>query len=147
MSGQQNKRFDVVGIGNAIVDVIARTDDDFLIARGLHKGSMSLIEADAAAALRATMQSPAIVSGGSAANTIAGLASFGLNAAFVGKVHDDAAGRAFVAGYSRCRCAFRDRSGDRWPTHRAMSCSGHAGRRAHDVDVSWCLPRADTDRC
>ena len=96
MSGQQNKRFDVVGIGNAIVDVIARTDDDFLVARGLHKGSMSLVEADAAATLRATMQSPAIVSGGSAANTIAGLASFGLNAAFVGKVHDDAAGHAFA---------------------------------------------------
>ena len=76
--------YDVVGIGNAIVDVIARADDDFLIGHGLHKGGMTLIDEAASARLYAAMGSATIMSGGSAANTMAGVASLGGKAGFIG---------------------------------------------------------------
>ena len=88
-------RFDVLGIGNAIVDVIARADDDFLVAHGMRKGTMSLIGEDQAERVYQSMGPAVEISGGSAANTIVGLASFGARTAFVGKVRDDALGRAF----------------------------------------------------
>lgn len=88
-------RFDVLGIGNAIVDVIARADDDFLIAHGMRKGGMALIDEARAAAIYEAMGPAVEVSGGSAANTIVGVASFGARAAFVGKVKDDGLGRSF----------------------------------------------------
>ncbi|MFJ5488506.1 adenosine kinase, partial [Hansschlegelia beijingensis] len=76
-------KYDVLGIGNAIVDVIARTDEAFLAREGLAKGSMSLID-EARAETLYGMMGPAIeASGGSAANTLAGLGSFGGRAAFV----------------------------------------------------------------
>ncbi|MGA7657424.1 MAG: adenosine kinase, partial [Methylocella sp.] len=68
-------RFDVLGLGNAIVDVISRTDDDFLAAQGLHKGGMMLIDETRAEALYQAMGPVTIVSGGSAANTVIGTAS------------------------------------------------------------------------
>ncbi len=86
---------DVTGIGNAIVDAVARVDDAFLAANGVEKGAMTLVDAARAAALHARMGSAAEVSGGSAANTAVGLARLGARAAFVGKVRDDAAGAAF----------------------------------------------------
>ncbi|HEY8579354.1 MAG TPA: adenosine kinase [Beijerinckiaceae bacterium] len=89
-------RFDVLGLGNAIVDVIARAEDDFLAREGLNKGAMMLIDEARAASLYAGMGPGTIVSGGSAANTIVGVASFGARAAFIGKVRDDEAGRAFA---------------------------------------------------
>ncbi|MBD3661882.1 MAG: adenosine kinase, partial [Arenibacter algicola] len=88
-------RFDVVGIGNAIVDVLAHADDDFLTRHGMTKGTMALIDADAADRLYGDMASGIECSGGSAANTIAGLASLGGKAAFIGKVKDDDLGRVF----------------------------------------------------
>ena len=87
--------YDVVGIGNAIVDVIARADEDFLAVHGLNKGGMALIEEAASARLYDAMGSATIMSGGSAANTMAGIASLGGKAAFIGKVRDDDAGHAF----------------------------------------------------
>lgn len=86
---------DVTGIGNAIVDAVARVDDAFLAANGVDKGAMTLVDAARAAALHARMGPAAEVSGGSAANTAVGLARLGARAAFVGKVRDDAAGAAF----------------------------------------------------
>ena len=88
-------RFDVLGIGNAIVDVIARTEDDFLIKQNMHKGAMALIDEARAAAIYDAMGPAVEVSGGSAANTIVGAASLGARAAFVGKVRDDELGRVF----------------------------------------------------
>ena len=89
-------RYDVLGIGNAIVDVIARAEDDFLVAQGMHKGTMTLIDEARAQAIYAAMGSAVESSGGSAANTIVGVASFGARAAFVGKVKDDVLGRTFA---------------------------------------------------
>jgi adenosine kinase len=88
-------RYDVLGIGNAIVDVLARTEDDFLIKHGMHKGGMALIDEPRAARIYDAMGPSTQVSGGSAANTIVGVASLGARAAFVGKVKDDELGRAF----------------------------------------------------
>ena len=89
-------RYDVLGIGNAIVDVIARAEEDFLLRQGMRKGGMALIEADRAEAIYAAMGPAVEVSGGSAANTIVGAASLGVRAAFIGKVKDDLLGRAFA---------------------------------------------------
>lgn len=86
---------DVLGIGNAIVDVLSQTDDDFLSENGLAKGTMTLIDADQAEGLYAKMGPSVEVSGGSAANTIACLASLGGQGAFIGKVRDDQLGDVF----------------------------------------------------
>jgi sugar/nucleoside kinase (ribokinase family) len=88
-------RYDVIGIGNAIVDIVARTDNAFLESEGLVKGAMSLIEAERAAELYEKIDQAVECSGGSAANTIAGLASLGGRGAFVGKVRDDQLGEVF----------------------------------------------------
>jgi sugar/nucleoside kinase (ribokinase family) len=87
--------FDVIGVGNAIVDVIAQADDGFLARNGLDKGVMTLIDADRARALYDAMGSAIESSGGSAANTLAGIASLGGRGAYIGKVRDDQLGGAF----------------------------------------------------
>ena len=89
-------RYDVLGLGNAIVDVITRADDAFLAAHDMRKGGMALID-EARAALIYDAMGPAVeISGGSAANTIVGAAGFGARAAFVGKIKDDQLGAAFA---------------------------------------------------
>ena len=86
----------LVGIGNAIVDVLARTDDAFLDRHGLNKGAMTLIDADQADRLYDTMGPAIEMSGGSAANTIAGFAALGGDAAYIGKVKTDQLGAVFT---------------------------------------------------
>jgi sugar/nucleoside kinase (ribokinase family) len=88
-------RYDVLGIGNAIVDVLARTEDDFLVKQGMNKGSMALIDEARAQAIYEAMGPAVEISGGSAANTIDGLASLGGCGAFVGRVKNDDLGHAF----------------------------------------------------
>ena len=87
--------FDVLGIGNAIVDVLSRADDAFLSKHGLVKGSMMLIDEQRAETLYAAMGPGVEVSGGSCGNTMAGVASFGGKGAYIGKVRDDFLGRVF----------------------------------------------------
>jgi adenosine kinase len=99
-------RYDVLGIGNAIVDVIARADDDFLVAQKMQKGGMALIDEARAQAIYDAMGPATEISGGSAANTIAGIASYGARAAFVGKVKDDELGRAFAHDIRAAKVAF-----------------------------------------
>jgi sugar/nucleoside kinase (ribokinase family) len=86
---------DVVGIGNAIVDVLANADDALLARHGLAKGAMTLVDASRAEALYAVMGGAVEVSGGSAANTIAGLASLGARGGFIGKIGNDDLGAIF----------------------------------------------------
>jgi len=88
--------YDVVGLGNALVDVIAYGDDRFLASHALVKGSMALVDEQQATRLYAAMGVGTEMSGGSAANTVAGVASFGGRAAFVGQVRDDELGRVFA---------------------------------------------------
>lgn len=89
-------QFDVLAIGNAIVDVLARTDDAFLVQHKMHKGTMRLIDEVQAAKLYDAMGPAVEISGGSAANTVVGVASLGARAGFIGKVKDDDLGRVFA---------------------------------------------------
>jgi sugar/nucleoside kinase (ribokinase family) len=87
---------DVVGVGSPLVDVLAPATDDEIAATGLVRGSMALVDLDQAEAIYAAMASTVEVSGGSAANTMAGLAALGGRAGFVGKIADDPLGQVFV---------------------------------------------------
>lgn len=91
------KNYQVVGIGNAIVDVISQCDDAFLAANGIEKGIMQLIERDRAEELYAAMRDRTQAPGGSVGNTLAGLGNLGLRTAYIGRVRDDALGRFFEA--------------------------------------------------
>jgi sugar/nucleoside kinase (ribokinase family) len=101
-----NVRYDVLGFGNAIVDVIARAEDDFLVKQEMRKGGMSLIDEARAQSIYDAMGPAVEVSGGSAANTIVGVAGFGAQAGFVGKVKDDELGRAFAHDIRAAGVAF-----------------------------------------
>jgi sugar/nucleoside kinase (ribokinase family) len=100
-------RFDVVGIGNALVDVIAHGDDAFLAEHGLVKGSMQLIDTARAEELYRALASPVEMSGGSAANTMCGVASFGGRAAYIGKVSKDDLGAVFGHDLNAVGVSFR----------------------------------------
>lgn len=91
-----DRALDVVGIGNAIVDVFSRIDESFLEEQGLVKGSMNLIDPDRAEFLYGIMEAATEVSGGSAANTMAGVAALGGRAGFIGKVADDPLGSIYA---------------------------------------------------
>ena len=91
-----SKKFQVVGIGNAIVDVFSHIEDDFLTENGIDKGIMQLIDTDRAAELYGKMGPATEKSGGSAANTVAGLAALKAQTAYVGKVKDDQLGAIFA---------------------------------------------------
>jgi sugar/nucleoside kinase (ribokinase family) len=99
-------KYDVLGIGNAIFDVLVRTGDDFLQAQGMDKGSMALIDEARAAAIYSAMGPATEISGGSAANTIVGVADFGARAAYVGKVKDDQIGKLYVHDIRAAKVAF-----------------------------------------
>jgi sugar/nucleoside kinase (ribokinase family) len=95
-TGNGDTRWDIVGIGNAIVDVLTNADDAFLARHGLAKGAMTLVDAETSAGIYATMGPAREVSGGSCANTMAGAAALGARVAYVGKVHDDQLGAFFA---------------------------------------------------
>jgi sugar/nucleoside kinase (ribokinase family) len=99
-------KYDVLGIGNAIFDVLVRTGDDFLQAQGMDKGSMALIDEARAAAIYSAMGPATEISGGSAANTIVGVADFGARAAYVGKVKNDQIGQLYVHDIRAAKVAF-----------------------------------------
>jgi sugar/nucleoside kinase (ribokinase family) len=98
--------YTVTGIGNAIVDILALADDAFIDQQGMAKGSMALIDADRALSLSALVKSPIHRSGGSAANTIAGLASLGSRPGYIGKVGADALGGIFSQDLRQLGVAF-----------------------------------------
>lgn len=90
------KTYQVVGIGNAIVDVFSTADDTFLDLMGIGKGIMQLVERERGEMLYAAMKDRRQAPGGSVANTIAGIGALGLSTAFIGRVHDDALGRFYA---------------------------------------------------
>ena len=99
--------FDVVAIGNAIVDILAKADDDFIAANGMTKGAMQLVfSPEEADALYAKMGPGTEVSGGSAANTIAGMAALGSACGFIGQVADDQLGHVFAHDIKAAGIAF-----------------------------------------
>ena len=100
-------QYDVVGVGNALVDMIAMVDDAFLGANDMVKGSMALIETDRAVHLTSAVGQSTSTSGGSGANTLAGVASLGGDVAFIGKVADDDLGREFASDMKTIGVDFR----------------------------------------
>ena len=89
-------QLDIVAIGNAIVDVIAQADDAFIVSEGVEKGSMRLLDAETAESLYSRMGPGREISGGSAANTVAGMAMLGAKCGFIGQVADDQLGAVFA---------------------------------------------------
>ena len=113
-------KYDVLGIGNAIFDVLVQTDEGFLSRHGMTKGGMSLIDEERASAIYRDMGPAIEMSGGSAANTIVGLASLGARAAYVGKVRDDKIGQLYSHDIRAAGVAFETRPAGSGP---ATGCS------------------------
>src|SRR5450631_4385488 len=103
-------KYDVLGIGNAIFDVLVRTDEGFLVRHGMTKGGMALIDEGRAAAIYRDMGPATEMSGGSAANTIVGIANLGARAAYVGKVKDDQIGRLYAHDIRAAGVAFETKA-------------------------------------
>jgi sugar/nucleoside kinase (ribokinase family) len=99
-------KVEVLGLGNSLVDILAYADDGYLVAQDMVKGAMTLIDEDRAEALYAARVDPRVISGGSAANTIVGVASFGVAAAYIGKVKHDQLGDTFAADIRSTGVAF-----------------------------------------
>ena len=96
----------IVTIGNAIVDIISKADDQFIIDQGMEKSAMNLIDGDRASQLYDAIGSAMEVSGGSAANTAVGISSFGGSAGFIGKISEDLLGKVFTHDISAAGVAF-----------------------------------------
>ena len=126
------KTYDVVGIGNAIVDVFNQADDSFIEMMGIEKGIMQLVERERGELLYAAMKERVQAPGGSVANTIAGLGNLGLRTAFIGRVHDDALGRFYAKSMADSGTAFPNPpvTGGELPTSRSMIFVSPDGERS-----------------
>ena len=106
---------EVLGLGNSLVDLLAYADDNYLSAQEMLKGAMNLIDEDRAEALYAARVDPRVISGGSAANTIVGVASFGVSAAYIGKVKQDPLGATFADDIRSTGVAFSTSPAEQGP--------------------------------
>src|SRR5215218_3989476 len=113
-------KYDVLGIGNAIFDVLVQTDEGFLARHGMTKGGMALIDEARALSIYKDMGPATEMSGGSAANTVVGVAGFGARAAYIGKVRDDQIGRLYTHDIRAAGVAFETRAASGGP---ATGCS------------------------
>ncbi|NGM45007.1 adenosine kinase [Rhodobacter sp. SGA-6-6] len=126
------KTYQVVGIGNAIVDVFSTADDTFLDLMGIGKGIMQLVERERGEMLYAAMKDRRQAPGGSVANTIAGIGALGLSTAFIGRVHDDALGRFYAQTMAAEGTDFVNAPvpGGELPTSRSMIFVSPDGERS-----------------
>ena len=143
MSGRD---LDVVGIGNAIVDILSHADDAFLAAHGMAKGTMTLIDAERATALYRAMGPAVESSGGSAGNTIAGLASLGGRGGFIGKVNNDQFGGVFRHDIRASGVSFETPpSEDGPPTARCLIFVTGDAQRTMQTYLGACLELGPDD--
>jgi len=141
-----NASTELTGIGNAIVDVIARCDDSLLAERGLDKGIMRLIDADEAERLYAAMGPGLEMSGGSAGNTMAAFASLGGRGRFVGKVRDDQLGSVFGHDIRAAGVAFTTRpSTSGSPTARSLILVTPDAQRTMNTYLGACVSLGPDD--
>lgn len=144
------KTYDLVGIGNAVVDVISQSDDAFLDNMGIEKGIMQLIERDRAELLYGAMQNRVQTPGGSVANTIAGAGALGLDTAFIGRVNDDGLGRFYASAMTEHGIDFvNDPVADGVvPTSRSMIFVSPDGERSMNtyLGISTSLSSDDVPR-
>ncbi|WP_375589737.1 adenosine kinase [Hoeflea alexandrii] len=139
-------QFDVLCIGNAIVDIIARCDEAFLVDNAIIKGAMNLIDADRAELLYSRMGPAIEASGGSAGNTAAGIASFGSRSAYFGKVADDQLGKIFNHDIRAQGVHFETRPlKDTPPTARSMIFVTPDGERSMNTYLGACVELGPED--
>ena len=126
------KKYQVLGIGNAIVDVLTRSDDSFLEMMGIEKGIMQLVERERAEQLYGAMENRVQAAGGSVANTLAGLGNLGLRTGFFGRVRDDALGRFYADAMEKGGTDFVNPpvTGGELPTSRSMIFVSPDGERS-----------------
>lgn len=137
---------DVLGIGNAIVDVLSHADDEVIAGHGLPKGSMTLIDAERADALYADTGPGVEVSGGSGANTIVGAASFGADVAYIGKVRDDSLGDIFTHDIRAAGVAFETAPLTEGPgTARCLIMVSPDGQRTMSTYLGACIELGPED--
>lgn len=137
---------DILALGNAIVDVIARAEDDFLVRQGVAKGSMTLIDEAQAEKLYAAMGPATIVSGGSAANTVVGAASFGARCGFVGRIKNDAVGDVFAHDIVKSGVAFGTAAASDGPaTARSFILVTPDGERTMNTYLGACQNLSESD--
>jgi sugar/nucleoside kinase (ribokinase family) len=141
-------QLDLLALGNAIVDVIAHTEDDFLVFRKMQKGSMNLIDEATALDIYDAMGPATIISGGSAANTVVGAASLGLRTGFIGKVRNDEAGDHYRHDMRATGVAFDSVAAEDGPaTARSFILVTPDGERTMNTYLGACqgLSAADVD--
>ncbi len=141
---------DILGIGNAIVDVLARADDGFLAAQGMAKGAMTLIDAAAAERIYAAMGPAVESSGGSGANTCAAAAALGARVGFLGKVADDELGRVFAHDIRAAGVRFPTAPSPRGdgggaPTARCLILVTPDGQRTMNTFLGACVGFGEAD--
>ncbi|MGB0439216.1 MAG: adenosine kinase, partial [Paracoccaceae bacterium] len=126
------KTYQVVGIGNAIVDVLTRSEDTFLDHMGIQKGIMQLVEKDRAEVLYGAMDNRVEAPGGSVANTLAGIGNLGLRTGFIGRVRDDALGQFYAQAMASDGTDFVNPpvAGADLPTSRSMIFVSPDGERS-----------------
>src|SRR6202051_1175017 len=132
-------KYDVLGIGNAIFDVLVQTDEGFLGRHCMTKGGMALIDEARAAAIYRDMGPATEMSGGSAANTIVGIANLGARAAYVGKVKDDQIGRLYSHDIRAAGVAFETKAASEGP---ATGCSYILGTQDGERTINTYLGAA-----
>tara|TARA_Y100000817_G_scaffold301985_1_gene282474 strand:+ start:2624 stop:3643 length:1020 start_codon:yes stop_codon:yes gene_type:complete len=140
--------YDIVGIGNAIVDVISHEDENFLDTHNLIKDSMALINTDTAVSLYNEMSPTVQSSGGSAANTMSGVASLGGKAAYIGKIRDDHLGEFFAHDINAAGVHFKVKpASEGLPTARSMIIVTPDGSRTMNtyLGISTNLSKEDLD--
>ncbi|WP_062205588.1 adenosine kinase [Aureimonas sp. AU12] len=139
-------RYDVLTIGNAIVDIISRTDDAFLARAGIEKGAMTLVDAARALEIYGQMGPAIETSGGSAGNTVAGLVSLGGRGAYIGKVSEDVLGRIFAHDITALGVHFATAplAGDP-PTARSMILVTPDGERSMNTFLGACVELSPAD--
>ena len=139
-------RFDILGIGNAMVDVVARVEDSFLSRHDMHKGAMMLIDAAAAESLYAAMPAGTEISGGSAGNTCAVAAALGARVAYLGKVADDQLGGVFAHDMRAMGVHFPSAplSGGA-PTARCLIVVTPDGQRTMNTFLGACVTFGEAD--
>ncbi len=141
-----NSKFDVLGLGNAIVDFIARAEEDFLARENIHKSAMNLIDESRADHLYDVMGASTIISGGSAANTIVGVAEFGARGAYIGKTKADEVGRVFAHDLRATGVHFQTRASTEGPaTARSFIFVTPDGERSMNTYLGACQNLAPED--
>lgn len=141
-----NAQYDVLTVGNAIVDIIAKAEDDFLVREEITKGAMNLIDADRAEHLYSVMGPAIEASGGSAGNTAAGIASLGGQAAYFGKVARDHLGGIFTHDIRAIGVAFDTKPLEKTPpTARSMIFVTPDGQRSMNTYLGACVELGPED--